>query len=114
MPPDGAEGKVVKRLLIEELSDIKKEYYVGVVVDRGTGRVVMMASEEGGTEIEEVAAKTPEKIFKEVIDPAVGLQPFQARKLAFAISIPSELINQAVTFMMGLYQAFVDKDCSIA
>jgi succinyl-CoA synthetase beta subunit len=110
----GPEGKVVRRLLIEELSDIKKEYYVGVVVDRATGRVVMMASEEGGTEIEEVAAKTPEKIFKEVIDPAVGLQPFQARKLAFAISIPSELVNQAVTFMMGIYQAFVDKDCSIA
>lgn len=110
----GPEGKVVKRLLIEELSDIRKEYYVGVVVDRATGRVVMMASEEGGTEIEEVAAKTPEKIFKEVVDPAVGLQPFQARKLAFAINIPRELVNQAVKFMMGLYQAFVDKDCSIA
>ncbi|WP_018132576.1 ADP-forming succinate--CoA ligase subunit beta [Effusibacillus pohliae] len=110
----GPEGKVVKRLLIEELSDIKKEYYVGLVVDRSTGRVVMMASEEGGTEIEEVAAKTPEKIYKEVIDPAVGLRPFQARKLAFAINIPRELVNQAVAFMMGLYQAFVDKDCSIA
>lgn len=110
----GPEGKLVKRLLIEELSDIKKEYYVGVVVDRATGRVVMMASEEGGTEIEEVAAKTPEKIFKEVIDPAVGLQAFQARKLAYAINIPSELVNQAVKFMTSLYQAFVDKDCSIA
>ncbi|GAX91437.1 ADP-forming succinate--CoA ligase subunit beta [Effusibacillus lacus] len=110
----GPEGKVVKRLLIEELSDIKKEYYVGVVVDRSTGRVVMMASEEGGTEIEEVAAKTPEKIFKEVIDPAVGLLTFQARRLALAINIPRELVNQAVKFMMGLYQAFVDKDCSIA
>ncbi|MFC4768771.1 ADP-forming succinate--CoA ligase subunit beta [Effusibacillus consociatus] len=110
----GPEGKVVKRLLIEELSDIKKEYYVGVVVDRATGRVVMMASEEGGTEIEEVAAKTPEKIFKEVVDPAVGLQAFQARKLAFAINIPRELVNQAVKFMLALYQAFVEKDCSIA
>ncbi len=110
----GSEGKVVNRLLIEELSDINKEYYLGVVVDRATGRVVMMASEEGGTEIEEVAAKTPDKIFKEVIDPAVGLQPFQAKKLAFAIKIPLELVEKAVKFVMGLYQAFIDKDCSIA
>ncbi|WP_135547126.1 ADP-forming succinate--CoA ligase subunit beta [Paenibacillus cymbidii] len=110
----GPEGKEVKRLLIEQGCDIKKEYYVGVVVDRGTGRVVMMASEEGGTEIEEVAAHTPEKIFKEVIDPAIGLQPFQARKLAYAINIPGELVNKAVQFMTALYTAFVDKDCSIA
>ncbi|MBO9608759.1 MAG: ADP-forming succinate--CoA ligase subunit beta [Paenibacillaceae bacterium] len=110
----GPEGKEVKRLLIEQGCDIKKEYYVGVVVDRGTGRVVMMASEEGGTEIEEVAAHTPEKIFKEVIDPAIGLQPFQARKLAYAINIPGELVNKAVQFMTALYSAFVDKDCSIA
>ncbi|MBN6185845.1 ADP-forming succinate--CoA ligase subunit beta [Aneurinibacillus sp. BA2021] len=110
----GPEGKEVKRLLIEEGCDIKKEYYVGVVVDRNTDRVVMMASEEGGTEIEEVAEKTPEKIFKEVIDPAVGLLPFQARKLAFSINIPNNLVNKAVKFMMALYQAFVDKDCSIA
>ncbi|AQR76586.1 ADP-forming succinate--CoA ligase subunit beta [Paenibacillus larvae] len=110
----GPEGKEVKRLLIEQGCDIKKEYYVGVVVDRGTGRIVMMASEEGGTEIEEVAAKTPEKIFKEVVDPAIGLQPFQARKLAYAVHIPDELVNKAVKFMMALYDAFVDKDCSIA
>ncbi|AHD05976.1 ADP-forming succinate--CoA ligase subunit beta [Paenibacillus larvae] len=110
----GPEGKEVKRLLIEQGCDIKKEYYVGVVVDRGTGRIVMMASEEGGTEIEEVAAKTPEKIFKEVVDSAIGLQPFQARKLAYAVHIPDELVNKAVKFMMALYDAFVDKDCSIA
>lgn len=110
----GPEGKEVKRLLIEQGCDIKKEYYVGVVVDRATGSVVMMASEEGGTEIEEVAAKTPEKIFKEVIDPVTGLNPFQARRLAYAINIPKELINKAAKFMMSLYQAFVDKDCSIA
>ncbi|MFB5266557.1 ADP-forming succinate--CoA ligase subunit beta [Paenibacillus enshidis] len=110
----GPEGKEVKRLLIEEGCDIRKEYYVGVVVDRATGRVVMMASEEGGTEIEEVAAATPEKIFKEVIDPAIGLQTFQARKLAYSINIPNELVNKAAQFMMGLYAAFVDKDCSIA
>lgn len=110
----GPEGKEVKRLLIEQGCDIKKEYYVGVVVDRGTGRVVMMASEEGGTEIEEVAAQTPEKIFKEVIDPAIGLQAFQARRLAFAINIPKELVNKAAGFMLALYEAFIDKDCSIA
>jgi succinyl-CoA synthetase beta subunit len=110
----GPEGKEVKRLLIEQGCDIKKEYYVGVVVDRATGRIVMMASEEGGTEIEEVAEHTPEKIIKEVIDPAIGLQAFQARKLAFAINIPTELVNKAVKFMMGLYTAFVEKDCSIA
>jgi succinyl-CoA synthetase beta subunit len=110
----GPEGKEVKRLLIEEGCDIKKEYYIGIVVDRATGCVVVMASEEGGTEIEEVAEHTPEKIFKEVVDPAVGLQPFQARKLAFAINIPGELVNKAVKFMLALYKAFVEKDCSIA
>jgi len=101
-------------LLIEEGCDIKKEYYIGLVLDRAISRVVMMASEEGGTEIEEVAARTPEKIFKEVIDPAVGLQPFQARRLAYKINIPNELVNKAVQFMMGLYNAYIDKDCSIA
>ncbi|AIQ19011.1 ADP-forming succinate--CoA ligase subunit beta [Paenibacillus sp. FSL L8-0436] len=110
----GPEGKVVKRLLIEEGCQIVKEYYIGIVVDRGSGRVVMMASEEGGTEIEEVAATHPEKIFKEIIDPAVGLQTFQARKLAYSIAIPTELVNKAVKFMQALYLAFVDKDCSIA
>ncbi|GCD83366.1 ADP-forming succinate--CoA ligase subunit beta [Parageobacillus thermoglucosidasius] len=110
----GPEGKEVKRLLIEEGCDIKKEYYIGFVVDRATSRVVLMGSEEGGTEIEEVAAKTPEKIFKEYIDPAVGLQAFQARRLAFNINIPKELVNQAAKFMLGLYQVFVEKDCSIA
>jgi succinyl-CoA synthetase beta subunit len=110
----GPEGKEVKRLLIEEGCDIKKEYYVGLVLDRATSRVVLMASEEGGTEIEEVAAKTPEKIFKEEIDPVIGLQPFQARRIAFNINIPKEQINQTVKFMMGLYNAYIEKDCSIA
>ncbi|PGT86651.1 MULTISPECIES: ADP-forming succinate--CoA ligase subunit beta [Bacillaceae] len=110
----GPEGKEVKRLLIEEGCDIKKEYYVGLVLDRATSRVVLMASEEGGTEIEEVAEKTPEKIFKEVIDPAVGLQGYQARRIAFNINIPKELVGKTVKFMMGLYQVFVEKDCSIA
>jgi succinyl-CoA synthetase beta subunit len=110
----GPEGKEVKRLLIEEGCDIKKEYYIGLVLDRATSSVVMMGSEEGGTEIEEVAEKTPEKIFKEVVDPAIGLQAFQARRLAYNINIPTELVGKAVKFMMGLYTAFVDKDCSIA
>ncbi|KRE39828.1 ADP-forming succinate--CoA ligase subunit beta [Paenibacillus sp. Soil522] len=110
----GPEGKEVKRLLIEQGCDIKKEYYIGVVLDRGTGRVVMMASEEGGTEIEEVAEHSPEKIFKEIVDPAVGLQAFQARKLAYAINIPNELVNKTVKFMLSLYTAFVEKDASIA
>ena len=110
----GPEGKEVKRLLIEEGCDIKKEYYVGLVLDRATSRVVLMASEEGGTEIEEVAEATPEKIFKEEIDPVVGLMPYQARRIAFNINIPKELVNQAVKFMMGLYNAYVEKDCSIA
>ncbi|HEY4554202.1 MAG TPA: ADP-forming succinate--CoA ligase subunit beta [Bacillaceae bacterium] len=110
----GPAGKEVKRLLIEEGCDIKKEYYVGLVVDRATDRVVLMASEEGGTEIEEVAEKTPEKIFKEVIDPVVGLTGFQARRIAFNINIPKELVGKAAKFMLSLYEAFVDNDCSIA
>lgn len=110
----GPEGKEVKRLLIEEGCDIKDEYYVGLVVDRDTSRIVMMGSEEGGTEIEEVAAKTPEKIFKEVIDPVTGLMPYQARRLAFNMNIPKELVGKTVKFMLGLYKAFEEKDCSIA
>jgi succinyl-CoA synthetase beta subunit len=110
----GPEGKEVKRLLIEEGCDIKKEYYIGLVLDRATSRVVLMASEEGGTEIEEVAEATPEKIFKEEIDPVLGLMPYQARRIAFNINIPKELVNQAVKFMMGLYNAYIEKDCSIA
>lgn len=110
----GPEGKEVKRLLIEEGCDIKKEYYIGLVLDRATSRVVLMASEEGGTEIEEVAEKTPEKIFKEEIDPVVGLSAYQARRIAFNINIPKELVGQAVKFMMSLYKAYIEKDCSIA
>lgn len=109
----GSEGKEVKRLWIEEGSDILNEYYVGIVVDRATSRITMMASEEGGTEIEEVAEKTPEKIFREVVDPVTGLMPYQARRLAFNINIPKELLKEAVKFMMGLYKVFEEKDCSI-
>ncbi|KIX90258.1 succinyl-CoA synthetase subunit beta [Staphylococcus microti] len=109
----GPEGKEVKRLYIEEGADIKKEYYIGFVIDRATDRVTLMASEEGGTEIEEVAAKSPEKIFKETIDPVVGLAPYQARRIAFNINIPKESINKAVKFLMALYNVFMEKDCSI-
>ena len=85
-----------------------------MVIDRAKQRVVVMASQEGGVEIEEVAARSPEKILKENVDPAVGLQAFQARKLAFGLAIDKTIVNKAVKFMTGLYQAFVDSDASIA
>ena len=110
----GPEGKEVHRVLVEEGCDIARELYLGMVLDRALGRLTMMASTEGGVEIEEVAAKTPEKILKETIDPAVGLQGYQARKLAFGLGIPKESINKAVAFMTGLYKAFVESDCSLA
>lgn len=109
----GPEGKEVKRLYIEQGCDIQKEYYVGFVIDRATDKVTLMASEEGGTEIEEVAAKTPEKIFKETIDPVVGLFPYQARRIAFNINIPKESIGKATKFLLALYNVFIEKDCSI-
>ena len=109
----GPEGKEVKRLLIEEGSDIKKEYYVGLVLDRATSRVTLMGSEEGGMDIEEVAANTPEKIFYEEIDPVVGLTGFQARRMAFNMNIPAHLVNKAAKFMLGLYQVYKEKDASI-
>jgi len=110
----GPQGREVKRLLAEALSDIDREFYLGVVVDRATGRMAVMASSEGGVEIEEVASHSPEKILRESIDPAVGLQGFQARKLAFGIGIPAASVNKAVAFMLGLYKAFVDSDASMA
>ncbi|HWS16279.1 MAG TPA: ADP-forming succinate--CoA ligase subunit beta [Candidatus Methylomirabilis sp.] len=110
----GPQGKKVKRVLVEQAGKIKRELYLGMVIDRGVSRVVMMASTEGGMEIETVAAKTPEKILKEWVDPAVGLMPFQARKLAFGLGIPGELTGKAVKFMTALYKAFVDTDCSLA
>jgi succinyl-CoA synthetase beta subunit len=109
----GPEGKEVKRLLIEEGSDIKKEYYVGLVLDRATSRVTLMGSEEGGMDVEEVAANTPEKIFYEEIDPVVGLTGFQARRMAFNMNIPAKLVNKAAKFMLGLYQVYIEKDASI-
>lgn len=110
----GPAGKVVQRLFIEEGCKIAKEYYLGFVLDRVTSRIVMMGSEEGGMDIEEVAAKTPDKIFKEIIDPLIGLSSYQARRMAFSMNIPQNLIGQATQFMLGLYKVVVEKDCSIA
>ena len=110
----GSEGKVVKRLLIEAGSNIKKEYYLSFVVDRQTARVVMMGSEEGGVEIEKVAAESPEKIVKEFIDPAIGLAPFQATRMAYKMNFPKEVIRKVTKLMINLHRAFVKKDCSLA
>ena len=109
----GPGGREVKRLLAEALSEIEREFYLGLVVDRASGRPALMASSEGGVEIEEVAARAPEKILRESIDPAVGLQGYQARKLAFGIGLPAAAVNKAVAFMAGLYRAFLDTDASM-
>src|SRR5881398_2981027 len=109
----GPEGREVRVLLIEEGLPIDKEFYLGIVLDRASGRPVFMASAAGGMDIEEVAAKTPEKIFKETIDPAVGFCPFQARKLAFALELPNELISQAAKFMQSLSTAYESMDASL-
>ncbi|MBR3746160.1 MAG: ADP-forming succinate--CoA ligase subunit beta [Selenomonadaceae bacterium] len=110
----GKAGKVVRRLLIEAGSNIKKEYYLSFVVDRQSARVVMMGSEEGGVEIEKVAAESPEKIIKEYIDPAIGLAPFQATRMAYKMNFPKEVIRKVTKFMINLHRAFVKKDCSLA
>ncbi len=109
----GPEGREVRVVLIEEGLPIDKEFYLGIVLDRASGRHVFMASSAGGMDIEEVAAKTPEKIMKETIDPAVGFRSFQARKLAFGLGIPGELIGQAVKFMQALYGAYEQMDASL-
>ncbi len=110
----GPEGRLVKRLLIEEGADIKKELYVGMVVDRTTQRVALMASSEGGMDIEEVAAHTPEKIHKVFIDPETGLTDAEAEDVSRKIGIPEKAIAEARQFMKGLYQAFVECDASLA
>jgi succinyl-CoA synthetase beta subunit len=109
----GPEGKVVQRLLVEETLPIERELYLGIVVDRATARPVFMASAAGGMEIEEVAAKDPNAILKETIDPLTGFQPYHARKLAFGLGLKAEQINEAVKFMTGLYRAFVETDASL-
>jgi len=109
----GPEGRVVKTLLIEEGLNIKSEFYLSVVLDRATSQLVFMASSAGGMDIEEVAAKTPEKILKQYIDPAVGMQPFQAREIAFGLGLAPELAGKATKFMLSLYRAFVEMDASL-
>src|SRR5262249_17009919 len=109
----GPEGREVRRLLIEEGLRIKREFYLGIVLDRAISRLVFMASAAGGMEIEEVAAADPAKILKETIDPGTGLLAFQARKLAFGIGLPDQVINKAVSFMLALYRAYVDLDATL-
>jgi len=110
----GPEGKIVKRLLVEEALDIARELYIGIVIDRAREAVVIMASTEGGVEIEKVAAEKPEMIFKEYINPASGFAGFQARKLAFQLGLQGETHKQAVRFVSGLYRAFEGSDASLA
>jgi succinyl-CoA synthetase beta subunit len=110
----GPEGRRVRRVLVEQGVNIERELYLGMVLDRAQSRVTMICSSEGGVEIEEVAAKQPGKILKEAIDPAVGLQPFQCRRLAFALGVPPEIMGKMVAMMQALYRAFDDCDCSIA
>ncbi len=109
----GPRGKEVKRLFIEDGCDIARELYLGMLVDRATSRVTVMASTEGGMEIEEVARATPEKILKVVIDPAVGMMPFQCRRIAFGLGLEGGQVGSAVKFLMAMYRAFTDLDASI-
>ncbi len=109
----GPEGREVKTLLVEEGLPIDKEFYLGITLDRVTGRNTFMASSAGGMDIEKVAEETPELILKETIDPSVGLRPFQARKLAFGLGIPNDLVNQAAKFMLSLYDAYEKMDASL-
>ena len=113
-PQTGPEGKLVKRILVEEALDIANELYLGIVVDRAQEAPVVMASSEGGVEIEKVAAETPELIFKEYVNPATGFLGFQARKLAFQLGLEGDTFKQAVKFIMRLYSAFEATDASLA
>jgi len=109
----GPEGKLVQRLLIEETLPIEKELYLGIVIDRAESKAVFMASAAGGMEIEQVAEENPDAILKEYIEPGMGLEPFQARKLAFRLGLKAAQINQAVQFMTGLYKCFEETDSSL-
>jgi succinyl-CoA synthetase beta subunit len=112
-PQTGPEGRIVHRLLIEEGLDIKRELYLGVLVDRASGAPVFMASASGGMEIEEVAKDHPETILRETIHPVAGFLPYQARKLAFGLGLAPEIVNAAVPFFQSLYRAFTDTDASM-
>jgi succinyl-CoA synthetase beta subunit len=112
-PQTGPAGRVVKRVLIEEGLDIKRELYLSLLVDRASGLPVFMASAAGGMEIEEVAKENPEAILREVIQPVVGLQPYQARKIAFGLGLPGDVVTHATPFFQALYRAFIDTDASL-
>jgi len=112
-PQTGAEGRLVKKVLIEEGMTIAKELYMGILVDRETSQVLIMASEAGGMEIEEVAAKTPEKIIKVTVDPIIGVQPYLARKIAFALNMEGAALKAVIPFIINLYDAFIKEDCSM-
>jgi succinyl-CoA synthetase beta subunit len=109
----GPEGSVVKRVLVEEGLQIARELYLGIVIDRSTQKPVVMVSQEGGVEIEKVAEETPDRIFKAFVDPALGLQPHQARRLAFSLGLKGDQVGKAARVMMALYQAFVSTDASL-
>jgi len=112
-PQTGPEGRLVKKVLIEEGMAIAKELYLGIVVDRATSRVLIMASEAGGMEIEEVAAATPEKILKETVDPVTGVKPYLARKIAFGLNLEGEALKKMVPFIINLYNCFIKEDCAM-
>ena len=109
----GPEGRMVRRLLIEETLPIEKKLYLGILVDRAEGKPVFMASAAGGMDIEQVAAENPNAILRQYIDPGMGLEPFQARKIAFALGLKAQQINPAVQFLTGLYRAFLETDSSL-
>ena len=109
----GPQGKLVRKVLVAEASEIVDEFYLGMVLDRTTSRIVLMGSDEGGVNIEEVASARPEKIFKEMIDPTVGLRPFQARRLAYNLAILKDLVPKAGSLMSALYTTFIHNDCSL-
>jgi succinyl-CoA synthetase beta subunit len=109
----GPEGRIVHRLLVEETLPIERELYLGILVDRDEAKPVFMASAAGGMDIEQVAAERPEAILKQYIDPGMGLEPFQARKIAFALGLKTAQINPAVQFLTGLYRAFLETDASL-
>ena len=113
-PQTGPGGRIVKKVLVEEALEIDRELYVGITLDRGRGLPAMMASRSGGMEIEEVAAKDPKAIVREVLDPGLGMFPFQARKLAFALGLSGDSFRKAVAFLQALFRAYVETDASLA
>jgi len=112
-PQTGPGGRLVKKVLIEEGMSIDKELYMGILVDRESSQVLIMASEAGGMDIEEVAVATPEKIIKEKVDPVIGVQPYLARKIAFALNLEGAALKAIIPFIINLYDAFVEEDCSM-